>query len=170
MGTSVTISGTGFTGAATINHSSGVTFNGTNVSIGSTQQDIASNGTWSATFTVPNSPQAPRRVKATDSASVSATNSFTVQAAITLSVTSGPAGTSVTIYWHRLHQCRDDQSQLWRHLQRDEREHRQHATVSRLERHLDGHIHGANSSSGAKTVKATDSSGVSASTSFTVTR
>ena len=97
VGTSVTISGTGFTGGATINHSSGVTFNGTNVSIGSSNVSIASNGTWSATFTVPNASNGSRTVTATDSSGVSASASFVVGAAITLSTTSGTVGTSVTI-------------------------------------------------------------------------
>ncbi|HML01056.1 MAG TPA: fibronectin type III domain-containing protein, partial [Acidimicrobiales bacterium] len=96
VGTSVTVSGTGFSSGATINHSSGVTIDGTAASIGSSNVSI-SNGAWTATFTVPNTPHGAQTVTATDSALASASASFTVNAAITLLPTSGPVGTSVTI-------------------------------------------------------------------------
>jgi type II secretory pathway pseudopilin PulG len=96
VGTSVTISGFGFTSAGTIS-TSGVTFNGTSVSIGGSSIAIASNGTWSANFTVSNASNGSQTVKATDSSSVSATATFSVQASITLSPTSGAPGATVTI-------------------------------------------------------------------------
>ena len=92
-GTSVTISGTGFTGGGTINHSSGVTFAGTSVSIGSSNITVGSSGNWSATFTVPTTaPHGSQTVTATDSSGVSASATFTVQSTITLSPTSGQRG------------------------------------------------------------------------------
>ncbi|HMK62336.1 MAG TPA: IPT/TIG domain-containing protein, partial [Acidimicrobiales bacterium] len=97
VGTVVTISGTGFTAGGTINHSSGVTFDGTNVSIGAANVTVASNGTWSATFTVPNAANGSQTVTATDSSGVNASTTYSVTAAVTLSPTSGPVGTSVTV-------------------------------------------------------------------------
>jgi hypothetical protein len=97
VGTTVTISGTGFTANATISHSGGVVFAGTAVSIGSSNIRVASNGTWSATFTVPNASSGAEGVTATDSSSVSATATFTVTANLTVSTSSGGVGTSVTV-------------------------------------------------------------------------
>jgi beta-lactam-binding protein with PASTA domain len=80
VGTEVTISGTGFTGGGFIDNnggSDGVAFDGTDVNIAS-NVPIASNGTWSASFIVPNTPYGYQTVKATDNYQVSALTSFTV--------------------------------------------------------------------------------------------
>jgi type II secretory pathway pseudopilin PulG len=97
VGTTVTISGTGFTGGGLISHSSGVTFDGTNISVGSSSVSIASNGTWSSTFTVPNASNGSQTVNATDSSGVSDSANLTVTAQITLSPTSIRRGSTVTI-------------------------------------------------------------------------
>ena len=73
----MTISGTGFTSGATINHSSGVTFNGTSVSIGSTNKTVAVE--WHLVGHLHGAehvPTAPRPLLATDSSGASASTTF----------------------------------------------------------------------------------------------
>ena len=59
-----------------------------------TTQTVASNGTWSATFTVPNSSGGAQTITATDSGSDSASTTFTVNAALSVAPTSGTVGTT----------------------------------------------------------------------------
>lgn len=93
-GDSVTVTGTGFGASKNIN----VTFNGVDVTPLALQVSSAT-GNVSVVFTVPTIIYGPYNVVASDNATVSNVSPavvFTVGAAVTISPTSGPAGTIVT--------------------------------------------------------------------------
>jgi hypothetical protein len=93
VGTTVTVSGTGFTASSAITGK----FAGSTVTLSGTTTTDSSGSFSAATFTVPASAAGGQVVTITDGSSKSATATFTVTSSITLSPTSGPVGTSVTV-------------------------------------------------------------------------
>jgi hypothetical protein len=90
VGDTVTVSGTGFDGNATIT----ITFDGTTQTTATTN----SSGTFAATtFAVPETSRGTHTVRAQDSGANYATATFSVAQNITLSPASGPSGTTVTV-------------------------------------------------------------------------
>src|SRR3989475_788425 len=93
VGTTVTVSGSGFASNSGIS----ITYGGTAIITNPTTITTDSTGSFAGSITVPPSSLGTHTVKATDASSNSASAQFTVTPAISLSPTSGSAGTSVTV-------------------------------------------------------------------------
>ena len=92
----VMLTGNGYTAGKSITT---VTFSGTTLTVTPAIPSVATNGTWTATFTVPASSHGSQTITAADNATVpaSASTSFTVNAALTVVPTSGRMGATVTL-------------------------------------------------------------------------
>jgi hypothetical protein len=94
VGTTATLTGTGYVAGKTV----AVTFNGSPVTTSPASPSVNTTGGWTATFSVPASPNGARTIVATDTGGATSSTSYTVNASATgLAPTSGPVGTSATI-------------------------------------------------------------------------
>jgi len=93
VGTSVAVTGAGFTPSSTIT----ITFNGVKVTTIPATVDTSTLGAFTATFVVPSSIAGNKTVTATDASSNTASATFTVTPSIALSPTSGLVSTKVTV-------------------------------------------------------------------------
>src|SRR5256712_7531928 len=93
VGTTVTVSGSGFASNSGIS----ITYGGTAITTNPTTITTDSTGSFAGSITVTPSSLGTHTVKATDASSNSASAQFTVTPAISLSPSSGSAGTSVTV-------------------------------------------------------------------------
>ena len=139
MGSTATLSGTGYTAGKTV-ATSNVTIAGSALTI--TTQTVAANGTWWATFTVPNSSAGAQTITATDSGSDSASTTFTVNAAPQRgNPPAAPSGHDGATLRHRLHRRQDGGDQQRDHTPVRQPHH--HYPDRRLQRHLVRHLHRA---------------------------
>lgn len=89
VGTEVEVSGSGFAANSDVT----ITFDATQVATTTTDDD----GNFTVTFTVPSATAGAHTVTATDAAGNSASATFTVESDVTISPTSGPVGTVVSV-------------------------------------------------------------------------
>jgi type II secretory pathway pseudopilin PulG len=89
--TGVTLTGAGFVVGKTVS----VTFGGNTLALNPATPLVASNGTWSATFTVPSSTAGAKTITATDSGGVSASTTFTVAKTTPTDMVSNSAPTTI---------------------------------------------------------------------------
>lgn len=91
----VTLTGSGYTATKSIS----VTFGGTALTVSPATPTVAANGSWTATFSVPASSNGAQTIVATDNASspVSASTTFTVNASLSVSPSSGIVGQTATL-------------------------------------------------------------------------
>ncbi|MGD0396486.1 MAG: IPT/TIG domain-containing protein, partial [Nitrososphaerales archaeon] len=93
VGATVTVTGAGFASTSNVT----ISFNGAAQTTNPIAVTTSALGAFTATFVVPSSTAGAQVVTATDASSNTASATFTVTSSITLSPTSGPVGTTVTV-------------------------------------------------------------------------